>query len=197
LLTAVNKYFSDTEHDGNQIGFRIVNKNLELDMNKKLIKMFAVMGVIPVIAFANPLAEYSDPLFSKEPPSGQGMPHHPPGHHGMRFGEHLPPYLHGIDLTDVQKKSIKALIQKNQDAVQAKEKVGIEYRHYIQEQVFSKDYSDEKIAGMVKKSLAKEEGNGLSMAKLDHAIFELLTPPQQQEVQANLRTFSEHLKNEQ
>jgi hypothetical protein len=36
--------------------------------------MFAVMGVIPVIAFVNPLAEYSDPLFSKELPCGQGMP---------------------------------------------------------------------------------------------------------------------------
>jgi hypothetical protein len=110
LLTAVNNYFNDTEHNGNQNGFRIANKNLELDMNKKLIKMFAVMGVIPAIAFANPLAEYSDPLFSKEPPCEQGMPHHPPGHHGIKFGEHLPPYLHGIDLTDVQKKSIKALI---------------------------------------------------------------------------------------
>jgi hypothetical protein len=43
-------------------------------VNKKLIKMFAVMGVIPVIAFANPLAEYSDPLFSNELPCGQGMP---------------------------------------------------------------------------------------------------------------------------
>jgi hypothetical protein len=36
--------------------------------------MFAVMGVMPVIAFVNPLAEYSDPLFSKEQPCGQGMP---------------------------------------------------------------------------------------------------------------------------
>lgn len=162
-------------------------------MNKKLIKMFAVMGAIPVIAFANPLAEYSDPLFSKEPPCGQGIPHHPPGQHEMKLGEHLPPYLLGIDLTDAQKKTIRALIQKNQDAVQANQKARIEYRHHIQEQVFSKDYSDEKIASMIKKSLAQHEENSLSMAKLDHAIFELLTPPQQQEVQANLRTFSEHL----
>jgi Spy/CpxP family protein refolding chaperone len=162
-------------------------------MNKKLIKMFAVMGVIPVIAFANPLAEYSDPLLSKEQPCGQGMPHHPPGQHGMKLVEQLPPYLFGIDLTDVQKKTIKAFIQKNQAAGQNKEKARIEYRHYIQEQVFSKDYSDEKIASMIKKSLAQHEESGLSMAKLDHAIFELLTPPQQQEVQANLRTFSEHL----
>lgn len=62
MLTAVNKYFSDTEHNVNQNGFRIVNLKLGKDLIKKLIKMFAVMGVVPVIAFANPLVEYSDPL---------------------------------------------------------------------------------------------------------------------------------------
>ena len=99
-------------------------------MNRKMLKIFAVMGVIPVIAFANPLAEYSDPLFSKEPPCEQGMPHHPPGHHGMKFGEHLPPYLHGINLTEAQQKSIKELIQKNIDAMEGKKKAGIEYHLY-------------------------------------------------------------------
>lgn len=169
-------------------------------MNKKLIKIFAVMGVIPVIpvipviAFANPLADYSDPLFSKKPPCEQGMPHHPPGHHGMKFGEHLPPYLHDIELTDAQKQSIQALIQKSQATLQGKEKAGIEYRRYIQQKVFSMDYSDEKISGMIKKSLVQHEENGLSMAKLDHAIFELLTPPQQQQVQVNLKRFAENTK---
>ncbi len=163
-------------------------------MNKKLIKIFVVIGLIPVIAFANPLADYSEPLFSKEPPCEQGMPHHPPGHHGVKFGKHLPPYLHNIDLTDAQKQSIKALIQKTQAAMEGKEKAGIEYRRYIQEQVFSKDYSHEKIAGMIKKSMAQDEENSLSMAKLDHAIFELLTPPQQQQVQVNLKRFAENTK---
>jgi Spy/CpxP family protein refolding chaperone len=78
--------------------------------------------------------------------------------------------------------------------MQGKEKAGIEYRHYIQEQVFSKDYSDEKITSMIKKSLAQHEENGLSIAKLDHAIFELLSPAQQQQVQSNLIAFSEHMK---
>jgi Spy/CpxP family protein refolding chaperone len=163
-------------------------------MNKKLIKIFAVIGLIPVIAFANPLADYSDPLFSKEPPCEKGVPHHPPGHHGMKFGEHLPPYLHDIELTDAQKQSIKALIQKTQATFQGKEKAGIEYRLYIQQKVFSKDYSDEKIAGMIKKSLTQHEENGLNMAKLDHAIYELLTPPQQQQVQVNLKRFAENPK---
>ena len=163
-------------------------------MNKKLIKIFAVIGLIPVIVLANPLADYYDPLFSKEPPCEKGMPHHPPGHHGMKFGEHLPPYLHDIELTDDQKQSIKALIQKTQATFQGKEKAGIEYRLYIQQKVFSKDYSDDEIAGMIKKSLTKHVENGLNMAKLDHAIFELLTPPQQQQVQANLKRFVENPK---
>ena len=163
-------------------------------MNKKMLKIFAVLGVIPVIAFANPLTEYSDPLFSKEPPCEQGMPHYPPGHHGMKFGEHLPPYLHGINLTEAQQKSIKELIQKNKDAMEGKEKAGIEYHLYIQQQVFSKDYSDENIAGKIKKQVAQYEENEINMAKVDHAIFEVLTPEQKQRVQSNLITFSERLK---
>lgn len=159
-------------------------------MNRKMLKIFVVMGVIPVIAFANPL---TDPMFGKVPPCEQGMPH-PPGHRGMEFGEHLPPYLHGIDLTKAQQLSIKELIQKNKDAMQAKEKAGIEYRLYIQKQVFSNDYSDEKIAGMIKKQAAQHGENELNMAKLDHAIFEVLTPEQKQQVQSNLITFSERMK---
>jgi Spy/CpxP family protein refolding chaperone len=143
---------------------------------------------------ANPLAEYSDPLFSKKPPSEQGFPHHPPEHHGMKFGEQLPPYLQGIDLTEDQQNSIKDLILKNKDTMNGKEKAGAEYRLYIQKMVFSKDYSDEKITTMIKKFLAQHEANSLSMAKLDHSLFELLKPPQQLQVQVNLKTFSEHLK---
>lgn len=162
-------------------------------MNKKLMNTFAFIGLVPVIAFANPLAEYSDPLFSNEPTSAHGMPH-PPGHPGVEFGEHLPPYLHGIDLTEDQQNNIKELIKKNKSSMQGKEKAGFEYRLYIQQQVFSKDYSDEKIVGMIKKQVAQHEENEINMAKLDHAIFEVLTPEQKQQVQSNLITFSERLK---
>lgn len=159
-------------------------------MNRKMLRFFSVMGVIPVIACANPL---TDPMFGKVPPCEQGMLH-PPGHPGIEFGEQLPPYLHGIDLTEAQQLSIKELIQTTQVGMKGKEKAGIEYLLYIQQQVFSKDYSDEKIADMIKKQVDQHEENEINMAKLDHAIFEVLTPEQKQQVQSNLVTFSERLK---
>lgn len=162
-------------------------------MNKKLINNFAIMGIVPAIAFANPLAEFYDPLFSNEPFYGHGMPH-PLEHSGIEFVEQLPPYFHGIDLTEDQQKSIKALIQKNKDAIKGKEKAGIEYRLYTQKQVFSKDYSEEKIVRMIKNFSAQQEKIEINMAKQNHAIFELLTPEQQQQAQSNLITFSERLK---
>lgn len=72
---------------------------------------------------------------------------------------------------------------------------GIDYRLHIQQQVFSKDYSDEKITGAIKKQLAQHEEKEINMAKLDHAIFELLRPEQKQQVQSNFITFSEGFKN--
>ena len=70
----------------------------------------------------------------------------------------------------------------------------IEYHLYIQQQVFSKDYSDENIAGKIKKQVAQYEENEINMAKVDHAIFEVLTPEQKQRVQSNLISLSERLK---
>ena len=162
-------------------------------MNKKLIKNFAIMGIVPAIAFANPLAKFSDPLCINEPLYGNGMPH-PSGHPGIEFGVQLPPYLHGIDLTENQQNRIKDLIQKNKDAMKDMEKVGIEYHLYTQKQVFSKDYSDEKVTGMIKSFSVQQKKIEINMAKQNHAIFELLTPEQQQQVQSNLITFAERMK---
>jgi len=162
-------------------------------MNKKLIKHFAIMGIVPATAFANPLAKFSDPLCINEPLYGNGMPH-PSGHPGIEFGVQLPPYLHGIDLTEDQQNRIKDLIQKNKNAMKGMEKAGIEYHLYIQKQVFSKDYSDEKVTGMIKNYSAQHEKIEINMAKLNRAIFEMLTPEQQQQAQSNLITFAERLK---
>lgn len=162
-------------------------------MTKNTTNVLVLMGLIPAFTFANPLSSYFDPLFSKEPPFEQRIPY-PLGHHDMSNAEQLPPYLHGIDLTDGQIKNIKALVQVTQDGMQAKQKIGIEYRLYIQKQIFSHTYSDEKIADMIKKFSDQHEENEINMAKLDHAIFELLTPSQQQQVQSNLTTVSERLK---
>ena len=112
----------------------------------------------------------------------------------MKFSEHLPPYLQGIALTDAQQKSIQALLQKNQDRMQAKEKSGMEYHHAIQTLVFSKDYSDEKLADLIKKNLDQHEEHERNRAKLDHVIYELLTVKQQQQVLANHTAFLAHLK---
>ncbi|WP_157385893.1 Spy/CpxP family protein refolding chaperone [Methylosarcina fibrata] len=160
-------------------------------MKPNIYKMVAVLGLIPVFAFANPFAAYYDPLFSHEPHSPHGMPHRPPHHPDMKCGEFLPPYLQGVELMDAQKKSIQELIQKNQTGWQAKEKRGFEYRNAIQAKVFSKEYSEQAVTEMIKKSLSQHEEKALSMAKLDRAIFDLLTVSQQQQVQANFKKFSE------
>ena len=44
------------------------------------------------------------------------------------------------------------------------------------------------------KQVAQREENEINMAKVDHAIFEVLTPEQKQRVQSNLITLSERLK---
>lgn len=162
-------------------------------MNKKMINNFAIMGIVPAIAFANPLAEYYDPLFSSEPFYGHGMPH-PLENPGMEFGEQLPPYLHGIDLTEDQQKSIKALIQKIKMPSKVRKKQGLNTVCIPKSIFFPKTTRKKKIERMIKNFSAQQEKIQINMAEQNHAIFELLTPEQQQQAQSNLITFSERLK---
>lgn len=162
-------------------------------MKKEAAKILALIGVIPVIAFANPGAEKHDPLFCNKPAYEEGMPH-PFKHPGKEFQNQLPPYLHRIELKETQKESIKGLMEKAQSTIKDRKKFGVESHISLQEQIFSKDYSAEKVADMIRKQSAQHEEHELNKARLDRAIYELLTPEQQQQVLVNLKTFSEHLQ---
>jgi len=152
----------------------------------------AILG-IPAISLAGLLPEF-DPLFTHEPPCGTDTPRLPPADTGFMDNEKPPPYLYKLNLTDTQKGNVQALMQRNKADMQQTLKTGREYFLYVQSQIFSDEYAEDKIAALLKKTMPFHEQVAINMAKLDREIFELLTPEQQRELNDNLVKLSECLK---
>lgn len=151
-------------------------------MNEKMLKSIAVMGLVPALVLANP-SFMDDQRFMAEPPCKSGMSQ---GRHGLPDGEHLPPYLHHLDLTDAQQDSIKKLLQANKTAMDAQLKTGKEGFAELNGLALSDDYSEEKAAALIDKSAAFHRQMALQKTQLDHAIFQLLTPEQQQKLKTDM-----------
>jgi periplasmic protein CpxP/Spy len=146
-------------------------------------KLLLVLNLLPTLALANP------PMPGDHPPHGGfGKPlmrNH------MHDGEHLPPFLQDIDLSDQQEGSIKSLLKSqtaNIDETLIKE-------HNIKKQLhqlsFSNDYNTEKAQALIEQSLATHKTIALQKSQLDNAIFKLLTAEQQSQVFSKMAKFEQ------
>lgn len=150
-------------------------------MNKKII---AILTFLPAIAFANP-DFMDDPGVMKEPSCKHRMPGMSHGHHGQTDGDRLPRFLHHLDLTVAQQDSIKALLKADKAAMDEKFKTGRQGFDELHNLVFSSVYSEAKAEVLIEKSAALHKQMALQKTKLEHAIFEKLTPEQQQKLKAD------------
>lgn len=158
-------------------------------MNYKKLQCIVILSIIPAITWAESAPSDSKPCEVNMP----SPPHSGSGDFGHMKGERLPPYLHGITLSDPQKESIKILMQKNDAVMKDIHKTAMQNTIYTKSQVFSDQYSEEKIAALIKKTLPYNEQMALNITKLDRAIYELLSPEQQQEVNKHLADLSKCL----
>lgn len=101
-------------------------------------------------------------------------------------GEHLPHFLRPLNLSDAQRAEIKNLLQNRLS--QGKEKIGQgrAMHEELRKLSFSADFSEAKSLSLVEKSLDLHKQAVLDKAKLDNQIYKLLTPEQQQKLQAEL-----------
>ena len=145
-------------------------------------KLILMMNLLPAIALANP-----------------SMPDHPPrDHHGQAprhgfkdHGDRMPPFLHGIDLSEKQREDIKSLLQTQQATIEDswnKERTAKQALHRLS---FSSEYSDVKAKTLIEESLSVHKDIALQKTRLDNAIFNLLTADQQQTVQGKLAELAD------
>lgn len=131
-------------------------------------KLLLVLSLLPVIALATP------PHRGAQPPHGDGM-----HRRFMGDGEHLPPFLHDIGLSEQQQSDIKSLLKKHWAAMDEVRKNEHAIRLQLMQLSFSADFSDDKAAALIQQSLAMHQSNALEKARLDNEIYKLLTGDQQ------------------
>lgn len=144
-------------------------------MFKKLLLM---LFILPSLALANQETEQNQNVMHNFPYK-PGMPPFPPGF--LKDGQ-LPPYLHGLDLSEQQKTAINAILTVEKPKLDAKFETGRQFFAEMHKLVFSDNYSEEKMQAMIEKSISSHRQIGMAISKVDHAIYGLLTTQQKAEI---------------
>jgi len=140
-------------------------------------KLLLILSLLPVIALANPQMQ--------DEPSCKDMPFF--RHHKSNDdGEHLPRFLHGVDLTEKQQTEIKALVKAQRAEIGTKMENARSVGKEIHQLSFSNDYSNVKVQALLDKAAAMHKEMALQKSRLDNAIFKLLTTEQQQKLQSKM-----------
>lgn len=130
-------------------------------------KLILLLNLVPVLALANP------------PHAGGHPPHMPPMPEAMEEGGRLPPFLRDVDLTEQQRQAIQNLLTQQGAAIDDIRKQEHAIKKQLHQLSFSADYSDEKAAALIEQAQALHKKLALQQAKLDNAIFKLLSAEQQ------------------
>lgn len=122
------------------------------------------------------------PIFAHAgPPMGgpEGHPGPPPGMPGeLFFGDHPPPYLRGIKLTEEQQDKVFTIMHTAEPALREQAKAAHKAREALRELGHSAQF-DNGNASSLATALGKAESQmALLMTRTDHDIFALLTAEQ-------------------
>lgn len=161
-------------------------------MRTIFLKFAAICSLLPALALAEPESlpvpapgdDMSMDSWSAPRP-GPG-PHR--GGHGQRFSprDRLMKLMEDINVTEAQKQQIEALLKANEEKIRSSFKTEREARRELHRIGFSDDYSDDKVKALLAKLQPAHEQVVLEKARIDNAIFKLLTPEQQKQLQERL-----------
>ena len=156
-------------------------------MRNTLVKLAFICSLLPALAFAG-----SDTA----PPAGDDMPtdawsapgsgyghHRGGGKHRFSHRDRMMKLMEKVNVTDAQKKQIDALLKANEDKIRSSFQAQHETWRELHHVGFSADYSDDKVKALLAKLQPIHEQAVLEKARLDNAIYKLLTPEQQKKLQ--------------
>jgi len=138
------------------------------------LALFGLALIFPLVLPAAPPAE-----------SMEGKPGcHPPFTAKPFDAEHLPPHLNTLNLSDTQRAQIIEVFKTQgaglRDKFEAVKKAHEALRGLSQ----SAEFSDDKAKVLAESGAQAQTEADLAHAQLDHAIYQVLTPTQQQQLKA-------------
>lgn len=111
---------------------------------------------------------------------GGGMPGGP-GKQVM-WGDMLPPYLHGLNLSEAQRDKVFAIMHAQAPAIRDKAKAVHKAEDDLRTLVAAPDYSAAKARALADSAAKAMAEMTLARTQVDRQVFELLTPEQRKQV---------------
>lgn len=159
----------------------IPEKRFDKESEMKTQHVLTRFMIASSLALGLPLAADARPM--TDGPGGCGGPMQMMGERGMPGGNHLPPFLHDLNLSDAQRDKIFNLMHSQAPAMRDQAKAMHKSQMELRQLGLSDEYSEAKA-----KTLA--EANAQSMARMaqmrastSHQIYLLLTPEQRKQME--------------
>jgi Spy/CpxP family protein refolding chaperone len=109
-------------------------------------------------------------------------------HHAQNPGGHepIPPFLHGVKLSDAQQDKVFELMLKQAPLMHEKGKIARQSMNELHQGAFTERYDEERARTLARAAANAESEIALLRTQTDQKIFALLTPEQRKEVAANI-----------
>jgi periplasmic protein CpxP/Spy len=146
-------------------------------MNKKLTRILLLAAGLGLAS--------SQALQARPPMGGPDCDGRGPHGHGMMEAfdaDHLPPFLKSVKLSDEQRSKIGEILKAQGPAMKERFRAGRDSHDALRKLAFSSDYSDEKAKALSEVGVKAMAEAAQAHAHIDHDIYQVLTPEQQQQV---------------
>ncbi|MFZ5462896.1 MAG: Spy/CpxP family protein refolding chaperone [Pseudomonadota bacterium] len=155
-----------------------------MKFGKTLITAILVAGSL---GLALPLAAHARPFGGEH----RGM-HGGPGLFG---GERMPRLLRGLGLTEAQRDKIFELMHAQAPAMRDKDKEIHKARAELHKLAFSAEYDEARVKALSEAAAAAMAEMAQMRARIEHQIYQLLTPEQRKTVEERKAAFEERRGN--
>ena len=138
---------------------------------------------MPLLALAQqePAPDGTPPRAMPGPPPGFG---HGPGHGpGGPGAQGLPPFLHGIDLSEAQQDKVFAATYAQAPLLREQEKIAFKAHAQLRELAGSSAYDDAKASALASTAAQAMAQISLLHARLEQQLLAVLTPEQRKQAQ--------------
>lgn len=148
-------------------------------LRKTLPAVLGLAALLPAFALAQPSPENQPGRCGKMelPPEHRGLPEA-----GMMPGMPLPPFLHGLDLSETQRDAIFAILHADAPAVRDRMKAAHKAHEALRDLSLSGKYDETKAKELAETAADNMAVLSLLRSRSESRIYALLTPEQRKQV---------------
>jgi len=164
----------------------ILSRHEESKMINSSKPVGATIAMIMTAALCLPLASQAQQGAQHGQDAGppRAMPGPPPGMglHGNSDG--LPPFMHGIELSEAQQDKVFAATYAQAPFLREQEKIAFKAHQQLRELASSNVYDDSQAQALARSAAEAMAAISLQRARLEQQLLAVLTPEQRQQVEA-------------